>query len=232
MPGTFPKGVQITQVTPFTQTLNVSPFDPTSVARVREALEASTARRKAVLEEYQARRREATQEAKTQREEFRTRLSEIRDLRKRKILENLNEKLTQVHERWLEHWSRILDRLSRILAKIETRKDKLADNGCEVSGVTSAISAAEAAIAGAQEVLNEQAGKTYVIEISEEQGLGEDVRALIAQFKEDMKATLAAVKGAREAVHDAFAALKDARLACLPEGGSPEEATEGGTESP
>ncbi|MFZ5932548.1 MAG: hypothetical protein ACOYT7_00460 [Patescibacteria group bacterium] len=184
-------------------------------ANLREALEA----RKNALEEARRERKEALERAreareaamdaaKTAREEFKERLREIRNERKRKVVERIDENIAKHNEKWVEHWNRVLSRLREILAKIQTRADKLAAVGKDVSKVNSAISAAESLIAEAQSAVDAQAGKTYVIEITDEETLGENVSRLVQDFRNDVKSVIEKVQAARKGVRDAFKELK------------------------
>lgn len=151
----------------------------------------------------------AMEEAKTAREEFKERLRLIQDERKRQVVERIDTNMARFNEKWVEHWNKVLSRLREILAKIDSRVDKLAEAGKDVSDVKSAIAKAETAIDAAQAAINEQAGKTYVIEIGEEETLGENVSSVVKQFRDDIKGIIEKVKIARMAVRDAFLALKE-----------------------
>ena len=158
---------------------------PSSVQRYRGA-----------IEEFRANRQQALDEIRQNREELREKLSEIRDERKQKIIENLAERIVNVNNKWVEHWNNVLERLSGILAKIEVR---LPDTD---------TSAAEAAIASAQEAVNTQAGKTYDIAITDEETLGENVSEVLREFHGDLREVHALVKTAREEVVKALRNLK------------------------
>ena len=94
------------------------------------------------------------------------------------------------------------------MTKIENKADELASQGKEVSEVISAISKAKDAIAAAQAAVTDQAGKSYVITIENEENLGENVSQTVQEFKEDVKLVFEKVKDAREAVKEAFQKLK------------------------
>lgn len=168
-----------------------------AMQEARDALEASRAARKAAIDEARA--------------EFRENLTAIRDAQKRRILEHLGDRLEQINERWTGHFDNVLARLSEILVKIGTRADKLEVDGRDVASVRDAITDAEAAIDTAQDLVNSQAGNSYIIDITDEENLKDDVKSVRDKLHEDLTAARSAVKTAREAVHNAFQALKDVR---------------------
>ena len=53
------------------------------------------------------------------------------------------------------------------------------------------------------------ADNDYVFEIGDENNLGQDVKAFLAQFKEDMSQVRDLVKQARDEVHTAFQELRN-----------------------
>lgn len=188
----------------------------------REAREAAREARRAALEEARARREEAKERFQEAREEFREKLAVIRDAQKQGILEHIADRLEHVKDRWTTHFDNVLTRLSEILAKIGTRADRLEEEGRDVSSVRDAITDAEAAIDVAQDAVNTQGENSYIIEISDEDSLREDVQSVRNQLHDDLTSTRDAVKSARQAVHDAFQALKDVRSSQDSEGGADE----------
>ena len=153
----------------------------------------------------------AREERQAARDEFRERLAEIKDAQKREVLEHVGQVLDQINERWTAHFDNVLSRLSEILVKIGTRADKLEEDGQDVASVRDAIADAEAAIEAAQDAIDTQAGNSYVIDITDEESLKDDVKSTRDELHTDLTATRDEVRTARQAVHDAFQALKDVR---------------------
>ncbi|OGM04010.1 hypothetical protein A3E15_01330 [Candidatus Woesebacteria bacterium RIFCSPHIGHO2_12_FULL_42_9] len=176
----------------------------------KDALEEIRASRRVALEAAKKAREEALDEAKARREEFKEQLEELRDERKAKVVENIDERLAAINEKWINHFNKILGRLSEILTKIQGRADALAEDGVDVTEVNSAIADAQAAIDAAQAAVDAQAGKVYIIGITGEENLGENVSEVIHELRADIAAVRELVKDARRSVHDAFKALKDA----------------------
>ncbi|OGM31008.1 hypothetical protein A2630_01590 [Candidatus Woesebacteria bacterium RIFCSPHIGHO2_01_FULL_44_10] len=157
----------------------------------------------------QERRETALENSLQNREEFQARLQGLRDEKKRKVLENLDRRMTSVFSKWVSHWSDILSRLIKILAKLEVRAERAAESGLDTTAVDEAIANAEATIADAQAALDGLADNDYVFEIGDENNLGQDVKAFLAQFKEDMSQVRDLVKQARDEVHTAFQELRN-----------------------
>jgi len=177
--------------------------------RLREAQEEARKKREEIVNEFRERRQEALAELEKKREEFQLKLQEIKDERKQKIVENIDERLSSLNEKWVSHWNRVLSRLTEILAKITSRADALAAEGVDVSSVRSAVTVAEAAISAAQEAVNNQVGNTYVVDITSEENLGQDVKSVISDFHANIKSVWDKVKSARLAVGDALKVLKE-----------------------
>lgn len=178
---------------------------------VRDAVEDARTRRHEAIDEFRTRREAAREEWQSRREEFKQNLSEIRDARKRRIVELIDLRTDQMLERWINHWNRVLARLTEILAKIGTRADKAEAAGHDVSSVRAAIAEAEAAIAEAQAAVNELAGKTFVIEITDEENLGQNVRDTLHTLRQELLAVREKVRLARQAVLDALHSLQAIR---------------------
>jgi len=205
-------GVRIAQ----NNAVEVQSVDTTNIGslrrtRVREAVEEARTQRRSAVDEFRTRRQLAKDEWEAKREEFKQRLTEIRDERKRRIVELIDLRIDAMHGRWVEHWNKVLARLSEILAKIESRADKAEAAGRDVSSVRAAIATAKTAISAAQDAVNELAGKTFVIEITDEQALGQNVRDTIQGVRSELLGVREEVREARRAVIDALQSLKAIR---------------------
>ncbi|KKQ75150.1 MAG: hypothetical protein US96_C0016G0004 [Candidatus Woesebacteria bacterium GW2011_GWB1_38_5b] len=172
-------------------------------------LEDVRSKRLKALEEAKKRHENALERVKDSRERFKERLEKIKDEHKHNVLENIDEKITEHNTRWVNHWNGVLDRLREVLVKIQTLTDRAEDTGKDVGAIKAKIAAANTAIESAQAAINMQASKTYVINISVESNLREDVEPVIQQFKLDVKTVLNSIKTARTAVHEAFKSLRD-----------------------
>ena len=153
----------------------------------------------------------ARERFETRKAEFIDQVAEISDQKKQVILTDLVDKFDQLNIKWVGHWQRILDRLSKILDKMDAKSQQLAADGADISDYEELSDDARKKIAEALTLLEEQAGNTYVFDITTESRLGTEVSKVTAQYRADIAATHKAVKAAREAVKAAFTSLKDIR---------------------
>lgn len=169
----------------------------------RKAYEAAKAFRKTTLDRAKTLKEEA-------KETFKKRLQELKDQRKAKILENLAERIAKKDEKWVDHFNKILSRLSQLLAKIKIRAEELAADGVDVTEVNVQIAEADAAILAAQEAVNALALNVYPIDTSDERALKQSAKGTLDEFKTDVKEVRALVKIAKDEVRDAWVALMQA----------------------
>lgn len=148
-------------------------------------------------EERVQNRQEILDEALKHREEFRQRVANIKDEKKQQILINIDERFLNVNEKWTTHWNAVLDRLTEILAKIETKYPS-ADTA-----------AAKAAIESARAEVTLQAEKTYEMDLTDEENVRVEVKAQLALFKQDLRAVETEVKAAREEVVKVYRNLEN-----------------------
>ncbi len=153
----------------------------------------------------------AISDRKTRREEYRERLLALKDERVQRIIERVDSRLDSLNERWARHANTALDRLSSLLAKIESRTDKAEEAGRDVSSVREAIVSAETAISEAQAVVYAQASTDYVITINDETNLGSDVSSAIDLFQSDVSEVKESIKKAHGAVKQALRTLQSIR---------------------
>lgn len=198
---------------------------PVNVQEIRQKAEE---RREAAYSEFQERQEEARKTAEEKRQEFMEKVQQIRDEQKRRLAEKLSENISGVNQKWVNHWLRVLDNLTQVLVKMESRADKLESLGHDVSEARAKIQEAYNAIAAAQAVLNEQAGKIYTVEFTDENDLGSGIRAAIEQLRVDLRATREEVQKAIIATKGALSSLREASSEEAPErrGGESEETRE------
>ncbi len=134
------------------------------------------------------------------REKFSEDLAAITDETKKAIVERLNTKLQTMNEAKTTRWASALDTLSEILTRIETNINVLKDSGVDTTSADTLVAGAKEAIESASVLVTTQAENSYVIEITDEATLRESIQPVVQKFKEDLRATLASVKTARDAV--------------------------------
>ena len=131
---------------------------------------------------------EATRSGK--KAEFRERITQIRDEKKKQIVEHVSNQLKLINDRAVQAMLRHLERLQELLNKIKTRKPA-AD-----------VSMAQTKIDEAKTAVEAQAAKEYIIEFTGEAGLRTGASAAKQKLRADLKAVREKVRLARQAVVD------------------------------
>jgi len=149
----------------------------------------------------------ATRSGKMNREEFRTRLSAIRDEKKKAIVERIDQRIAQINANRTGIMTRHLTKIEEILDRIEARAFEVEKTGKEISAVKTAIATARTAIATAKTTVTTQAAKTYTIDITTEDKLDSAASAARTAFAKDLQAAHQTVVTARKSVRDVLKAL-------------------------
>lgn len=160
-----------------------------------------------VSENIAERKRLIQQKNATAREQFTKKTAAITDESKKNAVERINTAFQTINERRTSAWANALDRLSAILERIKTKLEDLEKDGVDTSSAMALVTSAESAIANAVAAVETQAEKTYTLEIVDEQTLGEVVRPVVQQFKQDLRTTLVSIQSARDAVRQAARGL-------------------------
>ncbi len=140
--------------------------------------------------------------------EFEDKLAEIKDEHKKEVTATIDKNISNHNQNWIQHWDEVLGRLTNILDKIKSRRDKAQAAGNDVSSVNAAIANAESALTAAQAAINNQSTKTYLINITTEDKLGPAVSSTVQTFKTDVKLVIDAINAARRTIQDAVKALQ------------------------
>ncbi|OGM74115.1 hypothetical protein A2191_02570 [Candidatus Woesebacteria bacterium RIFOXYA1_FULL_38_9] len=153
--------------------------------------------------------RNELQETKEElRERFRTRLGEIKDERKQRVVMKISDDLVMRNLKWTRHLSSALTRLSDILTKLETRANRIKlEKNADISAVTTAIADARAMISSLQGKIDMQAEAEYVIELGSEETLGQKVSEKISELREDIGLLHEEVMKIKVAVQDVYQLL-------------------------
>lgn len=179
--------------------------ESTKSSTVREKIQDAVEVKKARIDEI---RTNAKAEMDKRREEFKTKLTTIKDAKKKAIVERVTAKFEATNKKWVENWKERLSRLTKVMDKMDARADELTTKGKDTSAYETAAATARTKIKDASDALDAQLAKGYVPSITTETTLGTDVKTVASEFKTDVKAVEAAFKAAREAVRAAFTALK------------------------
>lgn len=173
--------------------LTFTPFQrSTAQTRSGELKRERQEKRQEVRENLQERRKEL-------QEEFKTRLQTIRDERKRAVVDRINTKIVNINKRRTDRMKETIRKLRNILERINQK----AQNAKVVQ--------AQAQLRSAEEAVNAQATKQYVIEIGSEQTLKATVGSVVSQLTSDLRATHKAVIEAKQQVQAAARELAKLR---------------------
>jgi len=145
----------------------------------------------------------------TNREEFKTRIAKIKDTKKQAIVEKIDNQIAVLNKKHTDRFNKLLEKLTSILSRIETKTDELETDGVNVSTVDVAVQIARDAISVAQREILDQAGKDYVIEIDTESNLREVVSSGFKEFRGDMEILRDSIKVVRDAVYEAAKTLRE-----------------------
>lgn len=132
----------------------------------------------------------ATMQAK--RDEFNTRITAIKDQKKKVVVERIDTKLAEVNK---NHTARFTD----VLSKLQGLVDKFNQSATGTTVLTD-VTAAQAAIDAAKAAVEAQAAKSYVMTISDEATLKINVGATVSQLRLDLMAAHKMVVDAKQAV--------------------------------
>jgi len=124
---------------------------------------------------------------KQQKELFQARVKKIKDERKKRIIERVEQRLNALNQKIVTRMNRLLDRMENLLAKIQSRADEMASNGVNIGSTNETIKNIQADIDSLRSKLTEQAGKSYIPQITDEAGLriaaGKSYQSLRGDFK-------------------------------------------------
>lgn len=180
-----------------------------------ESLEAARAAMRAEIEkrrdEFKSMMQEQRAKTKIRIEEkqktMREKLQTIKEENKKRIVENIDKRMDALNEQRTTQFQNALDQMDAVLGRIAERVDRAETQGKGVASARSAIVTAKNAIASARSAVAVQAGKTYVITITTDAKLKDDVTKARTMLNTDLKTVFASVKDARDAVHAAAVAL-------------------------
>ena len=120
-------------------------------------------------EELELKKEQRASTTEALKAKFKANLEKIKDQNKKLKLENVSNNLNEINKNITNKASENINKIETVLISIESRTDKIAVNGVDVSNIRSLITAAENAIAGSRTLITNQALKTYIIDISTEE---------------------------------------------------------------
>jgi len=154
-----------------------------------------------------AERNELRNRIETKRQELKTKLANIKNERKRQVVEKIDISMDELNDRMVNHFTQVLNQIEEILKRIGERADRTQERGLDVSAVRVALDEAVAAIKLARTAIEVQAGKTYSIDVTDEATLKNKVGEARQLLHNDLSAVKEAVRAAHEAARKAAVTL-------------------------
>ncbi len=186
------------------QTKTKERIQETLQTRLAEKEEKMREKKESFFQEIQKRNEESWQKAKEKQEEFQLRLRQIKDERKRNLVERINQRILMMNQDYTRKFASVLDKLQSILERISQKAEEIAPEGQETTALKTAIDQAELMIKVAREKVAAQALKQYLIQLpQEERGLKDAVGQTVSQFRNDLRDVWQAVIKAKQAVSQA-----------------------------
>lgn len=130
-------------------------------------------------------------EREERRLEFQTKLEEMKDVRKKAMIERVDEKINNFNERHSTKLQTALGRMQSVLDGIATKAATLND-----SQLDTAIETAQASIDAAEELVTTQLETEYFIDLENETQVRTAAQAAFTQFRTDLQELHTAVKDA------------------------------------
>lgn len=142
------------------------------------------------------------------REKFKEQLATFKDKKRQALVERIDDKITRVNKKRTDHMVQVLNKLSAIRDRLDTKIASAEAEGKDIDDAQTAIEEANDAIATAQSTVSTQAGKDYVINIPDEGGVKSAVGSVVSQLQQDLRATHKTVVDAKQAVMNAAKEVK------------------------
>ena len=131
----------------------------------------------------------------------------IKDERKKETVMRVDQRLDEINARMTDHFSDVIGKLEEMLGRISERSQKAENNGVDIAAVKSAIASAQTALTAAQTAIKTQSAKTYVITVTTETKLKDDVSKSKKALQDDLEKVKKTVFNARSAVQKAAVTL-------------------------
>jgi len=175
--------------------------------RREEMVQQAQQNREEIRNDVEQMRNEYREQVQERRQELLQQLAQFRNEEKAQIIATVDEQLRALNERLLDHFADLLEQLELVLANIQSRIDKVAALGTDVTSINTLVDTAQTKIADARKAITDQADNVYTIVIENEEDARADVGVVRQQLQDDLSVVRTAVIAARSAVHDIAVAL-------------------------
>ena len=149
-------------------------------------------------------RQKALSGIKTEREEFKEKIAQIKDARKKNLVERISNNITNSNTKLTSKMAQALTRMENILTNLKNKSTVFKAAGEDTAALETAIAEAGQAITTAQSAVNTQAQKEYAETISDENILRSVIGKMVSQFRLDISTTHKTVVDAKQAVSKAI----------------------------
>ena len=173
-----------------------------------ELIQAIQDKRDLFKEEFEARKDEMQAKREEMKAKFKESLLKIKDENKRTKVENISNNFAEINVKVTTRASGIVDQIETVLVSIESRADKAATGGADVTKVRASIVLAETAIADARAAIALQVSKVYDTTINSDATVQNSLQSTRNQFRTDLQAMNTKIKAAHSATKKAAEDLK------------------------
>lgn len=147
-------------------------------------------------------------ELTTRREQFRLKLQNIEDVRKKTIAEKVNTLMCSTRDNRVRAMTSHLQTMTNILTRVEERANEAQTRGKDITTITAAIATAHQAIADAQTSVAALSSFACDLAISgDETKLGPEIKTARTALQTQIQATYVKISSARKAVGEAIRTL-------------------------
>lgn len=162
------------------------------------------------------------------RAEFKAKLAEIKDEKKRALAEKLQERIDAMNLAFCERYENYLSVLENVVGKIEIIVNDLKSKGAETGKIEASIKTIKDKISQAKEKIAQQKQKDYTVAITDEKGLKNVFGQTVVQLRNDHRSLRAEIKSIRKMVGQLVIDLRSLSKSLVP---TPSPATPTATSS-
>jgi hypothetical protein len=142
------------------------------------------------------------------RANFKADLEKIKDENKRMKVEKVGNNLIELNTKITEKSAERINKIEEVLISLESRADKAALEGLNMTNVLAHIANSEAIIAEARLAISTQATKTYTVAITDEATAKASLQTSRDLLKKDIEVMNTKIKAAHDATKKAVEAFK------------------------
>jgi hypothetical protein len=166
--------------------------------RIEEVKQAMTVNREEFRNQIEERKLQAKELMQENRTMLQERLGAIKDEKKQEIVLNFTEKIGELNEKYMDHLTASLNNMETVLQGVMSRTEKASVDGKDVSSIRTAIAVVEEDIVVARSYIINQLATTYVVNVTDEDNLRDDVSLVRNEFRSDIQLVREAVLKVRE----------------------------------